>query len=96
MGLKANVIKGWITSMIGVATMVITLILVYTKAIDFVWSGIGGLVTGCVLLLAPKTVERKVSEFLGNRGGNGGDRDWNYNHKNWDNSGNKKTGQDDK
>lgn len=58
---KQNVIKGWITTIIGTATMVLTLILIFTQVIDFVWEGIGGLVVGSILLMAPQTIEKKVT-----------------------------------
>ena len=57
--IKRNVIKGWITSVVGVLTMVITLLLIFTNQIDFVWDGIGGLGIGTVLLMAPQTIEKQ-------------------------------------
>lgn len=62
--IKKNIVKGWVTSLIGTATMVITLYLVFNKSMSFVWDGVVGLLIGCVLLLAPKTVEQKVSELI--------------------------------
>lgn len=59
-----NILKGWITSLIGTAAMVISLFLVYRGTITFVWEGIGGLVIGCVLLIAPHTIEKKVSDAI--------------------------------
>jgi hypothetical protein len=67
--LESNVIKGWITSLVGTACMIISLFLVFNKTIDFVWEGIGGLTIGTILLLAPKTIEKKVSEFINRNGG---------------------------
>jgi len=63
--LAGNVIKGYITSIIGVSCMVITLFLVFTGTMDFVWNGVAGLVIGCILLIAPKTLERKFVEVVG-------------------------------
>lgn len=60
--IKTNIIKGWATTVIGVATMVISLVLVWQKVFDFVWEGIGGLTIGAILLLAPKTIEKIVLE----------------------------------
>ena len=65
MKLKANVIKGWITSIIGVITMLVTLFLVFAGEMDFVWNGVAGLAIGCTLLIAPKTIEKKFSEIIG-------------------------------
>jgi hypothetical protein len=59
-----NVLGGWITTIIGTATMVVTLFLVYKGTFTFVWEGIGGLVAGCMLLLAPETIEKKVSDAI--------------------------------
>ncbi len=62
--MKENVVKGWITSLVGVVTMGLTLFLVFNGTFDFVWDGIGGLVIGCILLMAPQTIEKKVSEAI--------------------------------
>ncbi len=59
-----NIIKGWVTTLIGTATMIVSLILVWRGVIDFIWEGVGGLTIGCVLLLAPRTVEKKVSQVI--------------------------------
>lgn len=56
--LKRNVIKGWITSIIGIACMALTLILVYLDKMDFIWDGIAGLSIGTILLMAPQTIEK--------------------------------------
>lgn len=67
--LEQNVVKGWITTVIGTITMLLTLFLVFTGEFDFVWEGIGGLAIGTILLLAPKTIEKKVSEAIKAWGG---------------------------
>lgn len=59
-----NVIKGIITSAIGVATMVITLFLIFTGAMDFVWGGLAGLAMGTILLLAPDTLVKKLGDVI--------------------------------
>jgi hypothetical protein len=59
-----NVLSGWVTTLIGTATMVVTLFLVYKGTFTFVWEGIGGLIIGCVLLIAPETIEKKVSDAI--------------------------------
>lgn len=60
----SNILKGWITSLVGTAAMVISLVLVYRGTMAFIWEGIGGLVAGCLLLVAPETVEKKISEAI--------------------------------
>ena len=62
--MKKNVVKGIITSLVGVIVMGITLILVFTGVMDWVWNGIGGLVIGTVLLLSPDTLVKKVGAFF--------------------------------
>lgn len=62
--LKQNIVKGWITTIIGTITMILTLFLIFTKVIDFMWEGIAGLSIGCILVMAPKTIEKKVSELI--------------------------------
>ncbi len=62
--IKKNVVKGWITSVIGTITMILTLYLTYTQAIDFIWEGIGGLAIGAILLLAPQTIEKNVKGVI--------------------------------
>lgn len=56
-----NKFKGFITSAIGTITMVLTLFLVWQRVIGFVWEGIAGLSIGCILFMAPQSVERIVS-----------------------------------
>lgn len=62
----------WVTTLIGVATMIVTLILVWSRDINFIWEGIGGLAIGTILLLAPKTIEKKVSDAIRSLGGRNG------------------------
>lgn len=64
MKITKNIIKGLITSTIGVITMLLTLLLVFTGMIDFVWSGAVGLIIGCALLIAPDTLVKKVANIL--------------------------------
>tara|TARA_R110000868_G_scaffold362028_4_gene624083 strand:+ start:149 stop:391 length:243 start_codon:yes stop_codon:yes gene_type:complete len=69
MKIRENVVKGWVTSAIGLITMVVTIILIYKGIIDFTWDGLVGLVIGALLLTAPKTIEKKISEAIGAWGG---------------------------
>ncbi len=69
--LKGNVIKGWITSIVGVVTMITTLLLVFTGQMDFVWNGIAGLSIGTVLLMAPQTIETQFAKLFGMMKGKG-------------------------
>lgn len=72
---KRNVVKGIITSLVGVAVMLVTLTLVFTGVMDWVWNGIGGMVIGVVLLLSPDTIVRKFGTFLRSVGRNDSDDD---------------------
>lgn len=69
MQIRENVVKGWVTSVIGLITMIVTIILVYREVIDFTWDGVVGLVIGALLVMSPKTIEKKVSEAIGAWGG---------------------------
>lgn len=53
-----SVFDAWVTTILGLVTMAITLILVWQRVFDFVWEGIGGLTIGVILVLAPRTIER--------------------------------------
>lgn len=64
MKVTKNIVKGIITSSIGVATMVITLFLIFTKSMDFVWGGLAGLTMGTILLLAPDTLVKKLGDVI--------------------------------
>lgn len=71
MKITQNIVKGLITSAIGLATMIVTLFLVFTGSMDFVWSGIAGLSIGAVLLLAPDTIVKSFGKMLGKFTGKG-------------------------
>ena len=60
-----NIIKGIITSIVGMITMIVTLFLVLTKSMDFVWEGIAGLTFGTILLLSPDTIIKKLGDVIG-------------------------------
>jgi len=62
--LERNIISGWATTIIGIAAMIISLVLVWQKVFDFVWEGIGGLAIGTILLIAPKTIEKAIMEGI--------------------------------
>lgn len=62
--IQRNVISGWATTIIGIVTMIISLVLVWQKVFDFVWEGIGGLAMGTILLIAPKTIEKAIIEGI--------------------------------
>lgn len=62
---KRNIFKGIITTIIGIVTMLISLQLLYSAKIDFVWSGLAGLAIGTVLLLAPDQIITNFVEIAG-------------------------------
>lgn len=64
MAIKQNILKAWVTTIIGIVTMCITLFLVWNGTFDFVWEGIGGLVMGTILLLVPKSIEKIILEGI--------------------------------
>lgn len=79
MKIRKNVINGWVTTIVGIATMVISLVLVWQKVFDFVWEGIGGLVIGTFLLMAPRTIEKILMEAIKSWGKRGANYDYDNN-----------------
>ena len=69
MSMKYNIIKGWITSIFGIALMIISIILWFTGTIPLIWEGAVGIILGTILLFSPRTIEKKVSEFVSSWGG---------------------------
>jgi len=60
-----NVIKGWISSIIGVLVLLSTILLILASAIPFIWEGIAGFVMGTILLYTPRSIEKFVEKWLG-------------------------------
>lgn len=73
MKIKSNVVKGWITSLIGILFMGASLFLWFFGLIDMVWDGIAGIIFGVILLYAPRTIEKKLSEVIKAWGSKGND-----------------------
>ena len=67
--IRANIIKGWITSIVGTSLMILSLLLWYTGVISMMWEGAIGLILGSLLLLTPRSLERNVGKFLSAWGG---------------------------
>lgn len=65
MSIRKNIFKSLVTTLLGVAVVLVTLLLVFTGTMDWIWNGIAGVVIGTVLILAPDTLVTKVSEFFG-------------------------------
>lgn len=64
MSIKLNIIRGWATTIIGLITTIVSLILVYKGVFDFVWEGVAGLAIGALLITAPQTIEKKISSII--------------------------------
>lgn len=62
--LKGNVIKGWITSIIGSLLLLSTLFLWFFGVIHLIWEGLAGFAMGTILLLAPRTIENNVPKLI--------------------------------
>ena len=73
MRIKSNVFKAWVTSLLGILFMVSALFLWFFGLIDFVWEGVAAIILGVILLYAPKTVEKKLSEAIKAWGSRGND-----------------------
>lgn len=67
--IKSNIIKGWITSIVGTVLMLTSLFLWFSGVISMMWEGVIGISLGCLLLLAPRSLERNVGRFLSAWGG---------------------------
>jgi|GEM_PF-6982305 len=61
-----NIIKTFITSIMGVIIYVITTIFLWRGDIGFLWEGIAGFTIGSILLLFPKAIEKFILTYLGN------------------------------
>ncbi len=71
--IKSNIIKGWITSIVGTLLMLTSLFLWFYGIINMMWEGTIGIILGCIMLMAPRTFERNVAKFLTAWGGNNSD-----------------------
>lgn len=69
MPVKSNVIKGWITTIVGTIILLLTTYLLFKREVFFIWEGIAGLSIGTILLMAPRTIEKKISEIIKAWGG---------------------------
>jgi hypothetical protein len=63
----SNVIKGWITSIIGVIVYVVTLLMIYNAKLNWYWEGIGAMAFGTILLLAPQTIEKWLNKIVNSK-----------------------------
>lgn len=63
--MKPNVIKGWISSIIGILVLISTVLLLFISEIPFIWEGVAGLIMGTILLYAPRSIEKFVEKWLG-------------------------------
>lgn len=64
MSLKDNVIKGWILTILGIATIILALFLVFNGVFDFWPEGIAGLIVGTILVISPKDIIKIILEGL--------------------------------
>lgn len=71
--IKENILKAWITSIIGTVLMVASLILWITGVIPIKWDATIGLALGTILLLAPQKIETLAINFVKHWGGNSTD-----------------------
>lgn len=63
--MKSNIFKSIITTILGVATVIVTLILIFVGTIGFIWEGIAGLVIGTLLIISPDTIVTNTGVFIG-------------------------------
>lgn len=68
MAIKENVIKGWITTIIGTLTLLMTLFLWFVGMINMWPEGTAGIVLGALLVITPKTFESIATKIAGKIG----------------------------
>lgn len=60
-----NILKGLLTTLIGLVVLFITIKGIYNGTTEWVWNGIAGIVIGVILIFSrPTLFEEKLSEFL--------------------------------
>lgn len=65
MNLKNNIFKSIITSVLGIIIVLVTVLLVFTGTMDWIWNGIAGCVIGAALIVSPDSLVEKISDFIG-------------------------------
>lgn len=60
-----NVIKGWVTSLLGVAICYLTYVEIKEGAFSFVWEGLAGFGLGITLILAPDDFVKILKDLVG-------------------------------
>jgi len=63
-----NILKGWITSIIGVILLIVSVVLIVDGRLPVVWEGIGLICMAVILLYAPQTIEKFIMHWV--KGGN--------------------------
>jgi hypothetical protein len=71
--IKQNIVKGWITSLVGITLMVASLTLWITGVIPIKWDATIGIALGTILLLAPNKIEKLAGSAIKGWGGNNND-----------------------
>ena len=59
-----NIIDGVVTTLVGTGVMVMTVIMLWTGKISFMWEGVLGLVVGCILLIAPRDITKLIGDYF--------------------------------
>lgn len=61
----SNILKGWLTTVLGLFILFLVSRSLYNHSITFVWDGIAGIVIGVVLLVAkPTFLEEKFNDLI--------------------------------
>lgn len=64
MSRKSNIIKGWVTSIIGVGILLMTFLMLFIGEIKFLWEGIAGICAGVILLYTPRSIEKFIDKWV--------------------------------
>lgn len=59
-----NIVDGVATTMAGLLVLGLTIAMLWTSRISFVWEGIAGLASGTILLLSPKDVIKLLKGYI--------------------------------
>ena len=61
-----NIIKGWVTSLLGIAVCYLTYVEIKEGSFSFVWEGLSGFGLGVTLLLAPDDFIKILKDLVKN------------------------------
>lgn len=64
MALRSNIIRGWLTTVIGLVIVGFVLIATWQRILDFDWKVFSMTAFGALLVISPQSFEKKLSEVI--------------------------------